>query len=65
MGDIIKFPEPTETTRPDDLTTTAAYLLDNYTGEQIILALFQQAVDADDIAALMPSFSVIVDKQDK
>jgi hypothetical protein len=48
----------------DDLLEQAKLFLAVYTAEQIILALFQTAVEQEDITALMPSFRAIVDKRD-
>lgn len=67
MADIIQFPQPKSelNVEVDDLLSRVEFLLTDYTAEQIILALFEKATEPEDIAALMPSFSVIVDKQDK
>jgi hypothetical protein len=62
MADIIQFPKPPIDSHLTELLDEAALLLEAYSAEQIILALFEKATEAEDIAALMPSFSVIVDK---
>jgi hypothetical protein len=66
MADIIQFPQHNAllNVNVNDLLDRVEFLLADYSAEQIILALFEKATEADDIAALMPSFSVIVDKQD-
>lgn len=66
MAQIIQFPKPKDelNIEVEDLFSRVEFLLNDFTAEQIILALFERATEPDDIAALMPSFSVIVDKQD-
>lgn len=66
MANIIQFPQPKAelNIEVNNLLERVEFLLTDYTAEQIILALFEKATEAEDIAVLMPSFSVIVDKQD-
>ena len=60
MADIIQFPQT-----DNDLLNRVESLLAEYSAERIILALVEKATELADIQALMPSFSAIVDKQDK
>lgn len=63
MNNVIQFPKVELNVKVGDLLDRVELLLTDYSAEQVILALFEKATEPDDIAALMPSFKKIVDKQ--